>query len=159
MGLGGRAVPAGAAAGKAPRMIARKELTEHARRGDGWLSFGGKVYDVSGWEDHPGGDVLFTHLGRDATDVMMAFHPDTAFEVLQRFYIGDLEGESAPAAPRSAFESDMRALRARLRREGAYEARCERLARATPAPPLTSLRAVLARFLRPRVCAARCTTP
>ena len=33
-----------------------------------------KVYDVSSWHEHPGGDVIFTSGGDDATDFFALFH-------------------------------------------------------------------------------------
>ena len=55
------------------------------------MSYHGKVYDVSNWEEHPGGSVIFTHAGDDATDIMAAFHPPNVSDFLDRFYVGDLD--------------------------------------------------------------------
>ena len=34
-----------------------------------YLQIKDKVYDVSGWNEHPGANVIFTMAGEDATDV------------------------------------------------------------------------------------------
>ena len=66
--------------------------------------FGGKVYDVSGWNDHPGGSVIFTHAGDDMTDAFNLFHPPTARAALDQFYIGEVGlravrlGEGTPSS-------------------------------------------------------------
>eukprot|EP00605_Chrysophyceae_sp_TOSAG23-4_P002511 GSChrysophyteH1.ASY1.ANO1.2774.1 assembled CDS len=56
----------------------------------------GKVYDVSNWQDHPGGSVIFTHAGDDITDVFAAFHPASATNWLSKFEIGDLDESVIP---------------------------------------------------------------
>jgi cytochrome b involved in lipid metabolism len=48
------------------------------------------VWDqVSNWYDHPGGSVIFTHAGDDFTDIFAAFHPPSANDALEAFYIGE----------------------------------------------------------------------
>ena len=50
-----------------------------------------QVYDVTGWTaQHPGGRVIATYAGRDATDVFACFHAATSWGQLKQFYIGDL---------------------------------------------------------------------
>jgi cytochrome b involved in lipid metabolism len=36
------------------RQISLEELSEHRTPEDAWMTYKGKVYDVSGWQDHPG---------------------------------------------------------------------------------------------------------
>lgn len=36
------------------RQISLEELSEHRTADDAWMSYKGKVYDVSNWQDHPG---------------------------------------------------------------------------------------------------------
>ena len=36
------------------RKITLEELSKHREMDDAWMSMRGKVYDVSGWADHPG---------------------------------------------------------------------------------------------------------
>ncbi len=55
----------------------------------------GKVYDVSGWVGHPGGRVVFSHAGEDCSDIFTAFHPNSAYNVMANFLIGELDESSA----------------------------------------------------------------
>ena len=73
MGKGGQRPPA-AKDGMVASEHAWKEITQHRTPDDAWLMINNKVYDVSGWHDHPGGDVLFTSAGDDATDTFALFH-------------------------------------------------------------------------------------
>ena len=61
-----------------------------------------QVYDVAGWvQKHPGGKVLLTYVGEDATDSVRAFHRDE--EQMQK-YLSPLRvaalAQEAPAAVR-----------------------------------------------------------
>lgn len=71
---------------------------------------------------HPGGNVIFTHAGDDFTDIFAAFHPPTAYAVLEPFYIGDLDEKSAVAKPAAqrVFETSYRELRSKLLTMGMY---------------------------------------
>lgn len=40
---------------------------------------------------HPGGEVIYTHAGRDGTDIFTTFHASTTWKILPEFYIGDLK--------------------------------------------------------------------
>ena len=59
-----------------------------ARPADAWLMINNKVYDVSGWHEHPGGDVIFTSAGDDATDPSRCStrtaRPNTSQQVFDR---------------------------------------------------------------------------
>ncbi|CAE7626046.1 unnamed protein product, partial [Symbiodinium sp. KB8] len=119
MGKGGRAV-AGRKAATAKRSITWKELAQHNTKEDAWIAWGGKVYDVSGWSRHPGGDVIFTHAGKDATGVFEGFHPESAYAMMDTYCIGELSEE--PQHKWEAFEADVREVRAKLQREGYFDA-------------------------------------
>lgn len=61
-----------------------------------------QVYDVAGWvQKHPGGKVILTYVGEDATDSVRAFHRD---EEQMRKYLSPLHvatlaaGKSAQVA-------------------------------------------------------------
>ncbi|KAI0052448.1 fatty acid/sphingolipid desaturase [Auriscalpium vulgare] len=79
-----------------------------------------KVYDAKefAYGDHPGGTIILDYLGADATDTFQALHPDAAYETLANYYVGDLD-PSVPDA--DAFTMDIRALNARLRKQGFYK--------------------------------------
>ncbi|KAL8495077.1 hypothetical protein ACS0TY_019296 [Phlomoides rotata] len=72
------------------KYITSDELKKHNRHGDLWVSIQGKVYNVTEWSKiHPGGDApLLNMAGQDVTDAFIAFHPGTAWKVLEGFFTG-----------------------------------------------------------------------
>lgn len=51
-----------------------------------------QVYDVSDFvQRHPGGRVIMTYAGRDATDVFSSFHAASSWALLKHMCIGALE--------------------------------------------------------------------
>eukprot|EP01032_Pedospumella_encystans_P011721 gene11721-13611_t len=124
MGKGGEKVSKG-------RKISLQELSTHRTPEDAWLSYQGKVYDVSGWEDHPGGSVIFTHAGDDCTDIFTAFHPVSALKSMDVFEIGELDETVIPPAllanklkpeKQKEFERAYRTLRAKIVSLGLFNA-------------------------------------
>ena len=122
----------GAVAGqeRAPLLVTREEMKKHRSPTDAWASIGRKVYDISNWNEHPGGSVIFTHAGDDMTDAFNLFHPASARSWLKRFEIGELADE--PAAELSveeqaskeeqrAFEVAYRQLRAKMIAAGLFK--------------------------------------
>ncbi|KAL3692140.1 hypothetical protein R1sor_005791 [Riccia sorocarpa] len=90
-----------------------EEVSKHNNPGDSWIIINDKVYDVSSFgEKHPGGPVIFTQAGRDATDAFKVFHSAKAWHYLQDLYIGDLHN----AEPVSELLKDYRELRTVLMR-------------------------------------------
>ncbi|ORX58846.1 delta-6 fatty acid desaturase [Hesseltinella vesiculosa] len=83
-----------------------------------------KIYDVSEFvNEHPGGaKVLLTHVGKDASDVFQAMHPDSAFELLANYYVGDTDTKYIPGGrhQKLEFEHDMRQLRRELEQSGKF---------------------------------------
>jgi acyl-lipid Delta6-acetylenase / acyl-lipid (9-3)-desaturase len=77
------------------------------------------VYDVSEWKGHPGGRVLYTVAGSDATDTFRAFHAAGTDKTLERFYVGDLAGTPPSLTP---FELEYRAALAQLKAAGLFRA-------------------------------------
>ena len=62
-----------------------------------------QVYDVTDFiSQHPGGKVILTYAGRDATDVFSTFHAATTWRLLRPMFIGELEVSSSPAARSTA---------------------------------------------------------
>lgn len=49
------------------------EVAKHTSKDDAWVIIEGQVYDVSGMA-HPGGDVIFSYAGRDATELFNVMH-------------------------------------------------------------------------------------
>ncbi|KAI8093016.1 delta-6 fatty acid desaturase [Halteromyces radiatus] len=90
-----------------------------------WIIIDDKLYDVSEfYKEHPGGPtVLLTHIGKDASDVFHAMHPESAYEILANYYIGDLNDNTLTIHPKSeAFANDIRQLRDQLEQQGYFEA-------------------------------------
>ena len=121
MGKGGRAA-AGRQAAAATKPISWEELAKHNKKDAAWIAWAGKVYDVSGWNKHPGGDVIFTHAGKDATGVFEGFHPESAYGMMDTYCIGTLT--DGPHDKWAGFEADIRDVRATLAKEGYFSARC-----------------------------------
>ena len=63
-------------------------VKQHSTPDNAWIVYHNKVYDVSNWSDHPGGAVVFTHAGDDATDIFAAFHAQGSQAMMKKFYIG-----------------------------------------------------------------------
>ena len=78
------------------------------------------MYDVSQWSSHPGGAVLCTHAGQDATSVFAGFHGSSAYETMTQFYIGDCD---ELLTKDTDFEREIRALGPEMKRRGLYDAR------------------------------------
>ncbi len=52
------------------------------------------MYDVTAfWRRHPGGRVILTYAGRDATDVFATFHAASSWALLREHRIGELAAE------------------------------------------------------------------
>ena len=88
-----------------------------------------KVYDVSGWHEHPGGDVIFTSAGDDATDSFALFHANGTSKHLSKFLIGSLKNEDRAKWPdlkgksedQLEFEKGYRRLKMEMRRDGLFD--------------------------------------
>ena len=118
---------------KVPRKITLDELSDHRTPENAWISYRNKVYDVSNWREHPGGSVIFTHAGDDATDIFDAFHAATSQTSMNEFYIGDLDESVTPMkqglqsnklkpASQKKFEEGYRNLRTKLIASGYFQA-------------------------------------
>ena len=72
-----------------------EEVAAHNSRDDALIIVNNKVYDISLFlsrEFHPGGEVIWTHAGKDATDVMGAYHPPYVFKKkLAKYFIGTIK--------------------------------------------------------------------
>lgn len=74
-----------------------EEIKKHTSKESCWVIIEGKVYDMTSFlSDHPGGTkALLRKAGKDATKDFNMIHPSSVKKQLEKFYIGDLEGNSA----------------------------------------------------------------
>ena len=114
--------------GTAETFITETELREHngANGSTAWIAVKDRVYDVSNFsKEHPGGSIIFTHAGQDATDVFSAFHPASVYRWLPRFYIGDLVKDSSEtpsdAHKEAEYRQDITAMKSELMKARAFE--------------------------------------
>eukprot|EP00529_Nitzschia_sp_RCC80_P022284 CAMPEP_0113457090 /NCGR_PEP_ID=MMETSP0014_2-20120614/9226_1 /TAXON_ID=2857 /ORGANISM="Nitzschia sp." /LENGTH=481 /DNA_ID=CAMNT_0000348569 /DNA_START=149 /DNA_END=1594 /DNA_ORIENTATION=- /assembly_acc=CAM_ASM_000159 len=124
MGKGGEAQLASKAAPeKALKKFTWAEVQKHNTPSDAWIVYHNKVYDVSDWHEHPGGAVVFTHAGDDATDIFAAFHAPGSQQMMKKFLIGDLIIESVEHKDdhQRDFEKAYRDLRAKLVMMGMFK--------------------------------------
>lgn len=87
-----------------------------------WVVIRGKVYDVTEFgEKHPGGKVIFTQGGRDATEAFTSFHTKATWGLLKEMYVGDLELEEQGKDSSEILE-DFRQLRTEFTKRGLFKA-------------------------------------
>ncbi len=111
MGKGGKsAVPV--------RIISHDEVSKHNTEKDSWMVIRGRVYDVSRWNEHPGGRVIFTHAGQDASAVFQSFHSGIAYSQLENFCIGE-----CPEDDTVGFEAGHSKLVAEMVNRGLFKSR------------------------------------
>jgi len=68
------------------------EIGKHKSADDCWIVFKGKVYDVSKWVgEHPGGRLILNGAGRDATALILSYHPLYVQNMIKKFEIGTVE--------------------------------------------------------------------
>ena len=89
-------------------LISAEELAKHATPSSAWISIKGRVYDVTHFTRvHPGGDIILTAAGGDATQVFAAFHAGThSWRLLPALCIGALDTTTLHADP-SPTESNL----------------------------------------------------
>ncbi|XP_076755451.1 cytochrome b5 isoform X3 [Xylocopa sonorina] len=77
------------------KLYTRKEVAKHANNKDLWLIINNKVYDVSTFSSHPGGEeVLLEQGGQDCTEAFEDIgHSSDARELMRTFKIGELVEE------------------------------------------------------------------
>jgi len=71
-----------------------EEIRQHSTKKDRWLVINKRVYDVTRWLKHPGGQMVLNHYaGQDATEAFQSLHPELnrVQKYLKPFYIGDLK--------------------------------------------------------------------
>ena len=91
------AVPSGGESGR--RVISRREVGKHCVADDLWIILQNQqsnrlsVYDITAYvEEHPGGQAILNNAGKDSTKGFYGpQHPSRVFDMIEDFYIGDLQ--------------------------------------------------------------------
>lgn len=107
------------------RPVTWSELTKHNTVEDAWIAIKGRVYDITSFVPlHPGGDILLTAAGQDATDVFAGFHASTdAWRFLPPLCVGVLEHAESPPLPNvsAKYLRDLADLRKQVRKLRLYD--------------------------------------
>lgn len=76
-----------------PNGVPFEELSKHNKLDDAWISINGRVYDVTYYAaKHPGGSVIKSGFGKEATTLFNKYHPWVNAEyILKDCYIGNLK--------------------------------------------------------------------
>lgn len=82
-----------------------------------------KAYDITDFvHEHPGGAVIMTQLGVDATDAFQCFHPASTQEILSDYYDEQLTKRlGLTSKDDSQFLKDIRALKDQFEKEGLFQ--------------------------------------
>jgi fatty acid desaturase len=115
------------------KLFRRSELNTHTSSKDiltskvyapAYTIIDNKVYDVRDFVlDHPGGPIILTHVGRDGTDAFHTFHPDSSWETLANYYVGDIHPEDViNQDSKSSFLTDIRKLKDKYYKLGYFNA-------------------------------------
>lgn len=108
------------------RSLSWEEVQERNSMEECWVVIRGKVYDVTEFgRVHPGGKVIFTHGGRDATEAFTSFHTKESWSLLKAFLVGNLKQEGQGkgySGGSSAILEDFRKLRSEFIKRGLFEA-------------------------------------
>ena len=83
------------------RIYTDKDVAAHSSAESCWVSYNGRVYDVTRFlDDHPGGDdLILKYAGKDVGEVMKDpeehVHSESAYGIMDEFLIGRLgQGEN-----------------------------------------------------------------
>ncbi len=100
------------------RVLTWDQIRQHSSADDAWIVIKGRVYDVSQFKKiHPGGDIILTSAGQDATDVFAAFHAGTsAWQDLPPLCVGSVKGASLPKVANETYMQDVQEMRRKLQK-------------------------------------------
>jgi cytochrome b involved in lipid metabolism len=73
--------------------ISINEVNRHSTEHDAWIVLNGNVYNITSYvKYHPGGRIILSALGKDATSLFMRYHPYVNFErIIGKLIIGHLD--------------------------------------------------------------------
>jgi fatty acid desaturase/predicted heme/steroid binding protein len=100
--------------------LTKEQVALHGKHGDAWIIINNKVYDVSTFK-HPGGAVISTYAGQDATDAFTALHaePAHAYKHFSKLLVGNLDEKDTK---NPAIVADFRQLRKAFEEQGMFRA-------------------------------------
>lgn len=105
----------------APEELTVAKVAQHKEADNAWIIIDDFVYDAAKFlrsEFHPGGQVILTMAGKDATDVFHAYHPKyVAVRKLPKYRVGPLA--DAPETPEIL--KDFRAMSKACHEAGLYD--------------------------------------
>ena len=108
---------------KAPNAEAQwtwEEVEKHTTAEDAWLVIDGRVYDVTDFAaNHPGGNIIYTFAGVDASDQFAAFHRPRVYGRLPQYFIGEVIEDEGHLPSKATME--YRALRKQLWKDGWFK--------------------------------------
>ncbi|KAI9091777.1 fatty acid desaturase-domain-containing protein [Phlyctochytrium arcticum] len=116
-----RTVSASALPKRSQGVYTQKEIDQRVAEGETLVIIKDRVYNLTKFlKHHPGGDLAIIHMnGRDATDAVLAYHPEEVIEKKMPHYcIGELAPECRHT---SAISADYRRLDAELKQNGMYK--------------------------------------
>ena len=94
------AAPAAAPKDVKGKKYTLSEIAKHNTEEDVWIIVNNRVYDCTEYlELHPGGvESITINAGADATEDFEAIHSQKAHKMLEKYYIGDVDTNSAPVS-------------------------------------------------------------
>jgi len=70
------------------------EIKKHNTTKSCWLVIKNKVYDTTEFiSQHPGGNFMLLGAGRDCTHLFQSYHPLYVANMVEKYYIGEIERE------------------------------------------------------------------
>ncbi|ORX63910.1 NAD(P)H-nitrate reductase [Basidiobolus meristosporus CBS 931.73] len=80
---------------KSGKTFTQAEVAKHRTQDDCWIIVKKRVYDITKFvTEHPGGIAsIILNAGIDCTSDFEAVHSSTAHHILEKYYLGDIEGE------------------------------------------------------------------
>lgn len=99
-----------------------EEIRRNSNAKNRWIVIDNRVYDVSRWLKHPGGQAVLKHYsGQDASEAFHALHPNVAYveKYMKTYYIGDLKKDSIDQD--QALKDDFEKLRQKAIRQNLFK--------------------------------------
>lgn len=92
-------IPAPVAPSSNKQVYTMAEIAKHVSDDENscWTVIHDKVYDITDYVNHPGGEQIYQICGKDGTALFEnrpgkgTPHPDSARKILEKYYIGDLQ--------------------------------------------------------------------